>query len=163
MLVGVPQRARIAALGLSRIRVGKRQYQLQHVENLPPRRFAPDRRLPRRRGEGEKILDIAREEFAQRHRDQVGCGAVLQVETRRHAADIAPSVMLLRAARSVGESHGDLDRLSPEVLRDAIIARHIRRREAAFHADADGMDRPGPGLVIRKIGNNGVDQPLRQG
>ena len=59
--------------------------------------------------------------------------------------------MLLGTARSVGESHRDVDAALPEVLGDAIGARHVRRHEIALHADADGVDRPRPANRCGKL------------
>ena len=62
---------------------------------------------------------------AQRHRYQVGCGLVSQVESCRHSPDVGPSIMLNRTPRSVGESYRRGNAVSLEVLRNAVGARYI--------------------------------------
>ncbi len=68
--------------------------------------------------------------------------------------------MLLRTPGCIGESHLRANALSAEVLRDAILTRHIRRREIAVHAYADRVNRPFPGVMLRQIGNHVVDESL---
>ena len=78
--------------------------------------------------------------------------------------------MAFGTARSVGESHRDgdgdplsLHALDLKVLGDAVGARHLGGFERAFDPDADGVNRSFPGLMIREIGNDAIDQPLGHG
>src|SRR5215216_6297331 len=120
--VGITECSRVDALGLVRVRVAGRYLELQEICNLQQPVLSSIWLELRDLGELEKVVDITDEEFAERRRDQVAGRPVRQVEAYRHSPDIGPSIMLLRAAQSVGESHRRGNGLSLEVLCNAIGA-----------------------------------------
>ncbi len=158
--VGVSECPRVCVRSFIRVRVASRLLELQQVDNLPPRRLLLNSLLPCDLGELEKVPNIADEEFAERRGDQVGCRLALQVETCRHSPNIGPSIMPVRSPPCVGESHRHVNAVSPELLCDAVAARHIRRHEMALHAHAFRVNRPHFGGRLRQIGNDGLDELL---